>query len=315
MPDALESNPPGERIAPGGLGQKIEMVTRSALASGALQPINTKIIHVQDHGIRFTIHQLDSMDRKHKASLAQKRLDAAASKKTNPFLPYDKQLYVGDLTQTHAAVLNKYFVVPGHLLIVTRAFVAQEMLLDEEDLEAAWTCLREIDSLVFYNAGTEAGASQDHRHLQLISLPMGAGKYRFPTEPVLLETLSKKSTEAFPFLFAVEDMSSLSEVARKDPTEAAKKSMEIYWNLVHGLGLGQVEQSRQQAGPYNMLMTRDLMMIVPRSQEHAEGISINSLGFAGSLLVRNSTQLKKLQGIGPMSALEQVSFPNSTDKG
>ncbi len=48
------------------------------------------------------------------------------------------------------------------------------------------------------------------------------------------------------------------------------------------------------------------MFILPRSQEDFDSISVNSLGFAGALLVRNQQQMQMLKDCQPMSILEQV---------
>ena len=69
-------------------------------------------------------------------------------------------------------LLNKYNVVPHHLLIITRHFESQESALTQADFQALWTCLAEYDSLGFYNSGESAGASQPHKHLQTVPLPM-----------------------------------------------------------------------------------------------------------------------------------------------
>ena len=49
------------------------------------------------------------------------------------------------------------------------------------------------------------------------------------------------------------------------------------------------------------------MMIVPRIREKHEQISVNSLGFAGTLLVKERKQLAQLQSFGPMQLLQFVS--------
>ena len=54
---------------------------------------------------------------------------------------------------------------------MTRAFEEQTDLLNLEDFAALWFCLQEIDGLAFFNGGKIAGASQRHKHLQLIPLP------------------------------------------------------------------------------------------------------------------------------------------------
>lgn len=61
--------------------------------------------------------------------------------------------------------------------------------------------------------------------------------------------------------------------------------------------------------PYNLLVTRQWLLLVPRSQEFFEGISINALGFVGALLVKEVAQLAMLRKQGPMSALQHVAVP------
>jgi ATP adenylyltransferase len=48
------------------------------------------------------------------------------------------------------------------------------------------------------------------------------------------------------------------------------------------------------------------MMVVSRRQEHYQSIPVNSLGFAGSLLVKNHEQLALLKTLGPMTILQGV---------
>jgi ATP adenylyltransferase len=51
------------------------------------------------------------------------------------------------------------------------------------------------------------------------------------------------------------------------------------------------------------------MLLVPRSAEHAHRISLNALGFAGSLFVRDAAQLEIVRRIGPMALLRAVAVP------
>ena len=46
--------------------------------------------------------------------------------------------------------------------------------------------------------------------------------------------------------------------------------------------------------------------MVPRLQESYDNISVNALGFAGSLFVRNQEELQLLRSVGPMRILEHV---------
>jgi len=65
----------------------------------------------------------------------------------------------------------------------------------------------------------------------------------------------------------------------------------------------------RQRGPYNLLVTRRWMLLVPRTQEHFGSISVNALGFAGSLFARDATETDALRAAGPMSALKAVAVP------
>lgn len=60
----------------------------------------------------------------------------------NPFLPYDEQLWVQHLSDTHTLLLNKFNLVAHHVLVVTRAFESQDDRLNERDLSATWHVLK-----------------------------------------------------------------------------------------------------------------------------------------------------------------------------
>jgi len=70
-----------------------------------------------------------------------------------------------------------------------------------------------------------------------------------------------------------------------------------------------VDGGHDAFAPYNLLVTRQWLLLVPRSQEFFEGISINALGFVGALLVKEVAQLAMLRKQGPMSALQHVAVP------
>jgi ATP adenylyltransferase len=75
-------------------------------------------------------------------------------------------------------------------------------------------------------------------------------------------------------------------------------------NLV-GIEADSQENNRLE-GAYNLLLTRQWMLLVPRSRERFESISLNALAFAGALLVRDERQMAALKKHGPMSALKHV---------
>ena len=99
----------------------------------------------------------------------------------------------------------------------------------------------------------------------------------------------------------------------ESPAEAAARTHQIYRRMLGALGLGAAAgpTSSTRLRPYNLLLTREWMLLVPRTAEHFGAISINALGFAGALLVRNAQQLAALKAAGTMAALRHVALPAS----
>lgn len=60
----------------------------------------------------------------------------------------------------------------------------------------------------------------------------------------------------------------------------------------------------------NLLVARTWMLLVPRSRERVEGISVNALGYAGSLFVRDERRLALVETTGPMRMLHAVGMPH-----
>ncbi len=58
--------------------------------------------------------------------------------------------------------------------------------------------------------------------------------------------------------------------------------------------------------PYNLLVTLDWMLFVPRTREASRGIPVNALGFAGGLLVPDAGALEELRAVGPLELLREV---------
>lgn len=294
-------------LEPGTLWPRLKQQTEHALDCGALQPIPTNYEFVEQEGIHFLVRILSNLARKDEAKKQQEKQAATSGKKFNPFLPYEEDLFVADISETHLCLLNKFNVVDYHLLIVTREFEEQENWLNWRDFEAMWACLAEIDGLVFYNGGKMAGASQRHKHLQLVPLPLTPEGQKLPIEPAIASAQFSDSIGAMPTLPFRHAIAQLNPHWVNSPAEAAQPTFEYYCHLLRAIGLLEGEEMGQtQSAPYNFLATREWMLLVPRSQEHFESISVNSLGFAGALLVRNPQQMATLKERGPLTILQHV---------
>ena len=275
------------------LWQSLVSTTERATRMGALVSVPTRSEIVEECGIPFVVHI--SALQNHKTSGSG---PAESDHAFNPFLPPDPDLFVSELPPRHIGVLNKFNVIRHHLLIVTRTFEAQDLLLTPGDFVAMLTCMTEIDGLGFYNGGTVAGASQTHKHLQLVPLPLGSGPRPTPLDSVVdgpLPVGEPTRIPAFDFRHAVIPL----DGSRLGPQDSAE---------LHGLyrrACAAVEV-HDETQPYNMLVTRRWMLLVPRSREHWHGVSLNALAFAGSLLVRNRTELERIEMVGPLAVLKSV---------
>ncbi|OSX79248.1 hypothetical protein BU14_0082s0013 [Porphyra umbilicalis] len=63
--------------------------------------------------------------------------------------------------------------------------------------------------------------------------------------------------------------------------------------------------------PYNLLLTREHLWVVPRRAECAGGVSLNSLAYAGGLLVRDAEQASSVLRDGGVAALAHCAFPRT----
>ncbi|MEM5365450.1 DUF4922 domain-containing protein [Paraburkholderia azotifigens] len=298
------------RFDPATLWPAIERQTQHALQCGALQPIDTVQAVIESGGVRFVVRQVSSLTRKEQQRTQARKLQTEKRAAVNPFLPYEPDLFVADISDTHLALLNKFNVIDHHLLIVTRDFQRQNALLNLADFEALLLCMAGFDGLGFYNAGPEAGASQPHKHLQIVPLPLGDGEPPVPVEPLFAQAAADgpaARVPGLPFRHAFARLV-LNHAA---PATAAQTALVCYRSLLDATGIRAVEIDGEpcHATPYNLLVTRGWMLLVPRSMERVEGVSVNALGFAGSLFVRDAAHLELIERIGPMNVLQRVAMP------
>lgn len=267
---------------------------RRALANGTLRPFRTRAERVTADGIPFIIRVVEQMPAKPKGPAGGDPFGDAC----------ERELLVGSVSPTHVALLNKFNVLDEHLLLVTRIYEHQEQLLTPADLEAFLIGLQAVDGLAFYNGGEPAGASQPHKHLQLVPLPLASdGDPALPVAEKLAATGAAPGDivqAAFPFPCPV---SGVDAAWLEQPAAGAVAAHRSYLNLLEAAGLSSTGPG--QSAPYNFLLTRRWMWLVPRIQSHWRGIEVNGLGFAGALLAKDSDALAILRD-DPLAVLTAV---------
>lgn len=299
-----EPPPPGQEVLldPRELWAKTLAATAHATACGALRPIAATYRVVEEAGIPFVIWS--PAPRHADAPVAAPEKPPYAGDNRDPFLPYAPEMFVAELTATHLCLLNKFTILPHHLLAVTRGFEEQEAWLNAADFTALWLCLAAFPGLGFYNGGQAAGASQRHKHLQYVPLPLTPGGPDLP----MAEMLARADYEdgvgcvaGLPFCHA---LARLEPSWAATPVAAGAATLEIYTKLLAAVGVGY--HGVRQSAPYNMLATREWMLLVPRRHEAYAGIAVNAMGYAGSLLARAAPQAETLRREGPLAVLAAV---------
>ena len=261
--------------------------SQRARASGALVPLATKRVTLP--GLEpFVLRRLLSPTPKHLRS---------AGPKPNPFLPWDRDLEVERLGHTHLVLLNKYPVQEGHLLLITQQWKAQAGWLERGDWEALACIDQDSPGLWFFNSCAAAGASQPHRHLQL--LPRDPGAASCPLQPWIEAQLDGSATP-WPWRYRI------SRRRAHGTGQAAAELEQLYRQHLRVLDLGDQQHDPAPRRPYNLLLDQHWLLTVERLQEHWAGFSINALGFAGYLLITERSESAWLQQQGPWALLQAV---------
>ncbi len=286
------------------LWSAVVATTSAARQSGALLTTATTEFLVPVDGLQFLVRLV--------AGLAHKpRTNTPRPATGNPFLPYDRELYVADVGPNHVCLLNKFNVVEHHALLVTREFEDQDTLLTLADFEAWCACLADYPSLGFYNGGRTAGASQPHKHMQLVPLPLSpthpaATLVDFYREQVRGDEQPRQLTQ-LPIRHRV-----AAVAASRWPSQpaAARHLWNVYGQMLCELGLCPSWPSPlPSCEPYNLLLTREWLLLVPRRQECFESLSLNALAFGGALLARTEEELRLIRAAGPWALWRAVGYP------
>ena len=250
-------------LKPGTLWPALLERTAYARKRGAILSIPTQPEEIEQSGVAFQVRVI--------SALATKPIAIAAQPNANPFLPYDPDLFVAEVSPTHVALLNKFNVVDHHLVIVTRSFEPQEALLTREDCAALLICLAEIDGLSFYNAGSVAGASQRHKHLQLIPLS-ALPNSRLPIAPLFRSVKTSGATGTLLGLQFLHAYASMNPAWLDQRSDGASSLLACYHSLLRSVGwtVEATVGSPSVSAPYNLLVTRQWLLLVPRSQNFSK---------------------------------------------
>ncbi|KAI0732070.1 ATP adenylyltransferase-domain-containing protein [Fomitopsis betulina] len=246
------------------------------------------------------------------------------SEKPDPFAPpYTPTLYLGDIKDEeegleYVVLFNKYAVVKHHILLVTKEYQSQTSPLRPPDLVQTYRLLIAAHRagrrfVAFYNCGILSGASQPHKHLQLIPVD---------DDGPPIESLARKAKIDFPNrAFTLNSLPYANHVRRLPTslTSAAYDDLERELSTAF-LSLLDLVIATVRHDPdypsgtpsYNFILTLEHMHLIPRKKENhileetGEALSVNSLGYTGMVLVKSEVELDVVRRAGIGRILRDV---------
>ena len=266
--------------------EKALQKTTISINSKSLFPLKTTDITKNLYkGNDFIIRELD---------ITKFKKNKLIGPKINPFKPWENILEIDSIGNDHQLILNKYPVQLGHILLITNKWKEQNGWIDIKDWEAIKEVNRDTTGLWFFNSGPLAGASQPHRHIQL--LRRDPSELSCPRENWILDfsNANYKNKRLCKNIIIKKFSNSFNE----------ENIYEIYKDLSFELGLGEPKIDKKPRYPYNMIFTDKWMVLIKRKTDNLFGISVNALGFAGYILVTEKSDLKYLKKFGPENLLE-----------
>ena len=260
--------------------------SRLSVEDNSLFPLKTKVITSDLYDKNdFIIRKLDT------SKFIKKSIYGP---KENPFCPWEKILEIANIGENHQLILNKYPVQKGHILLITNTWKPQNGWLDINDWIAIQKVNKDTSGLWFFNSSPIAGASQPHRHFQL--LRRGKNEVSCPREKWFLELKFNRDVE--------NKLQKSTVVSEFNFSESSTNIYDLYLKLSYKLGLGDPTNNKKPKKPYNMLITNNWIAMIQRKKDNIYGISINGLGFAGYLLVTEKSNINYLKKFGPEKLLE-----------
>ena len=265
-------------------------ISRKAVDCGALIPLDTLKYKSTDAKCDFELRFLKSPIPKYLVEYGPKR---------NPFIPWDTRLEIQKINDKHTLILNKYPVQIGHMLLITNYWKPQNGWLTIDDFSAISLVDNDTTGLWFFNSSKEAGASQPHRHFQL--LPRHSNESICPRYKWFCSLLNNKNDN-------ISDISHCISIKPryKNKEDNSNDLYNSYKSMVNEMNLGDIDTIEKPLKPYNLLITSEWISLITRKTDRSNGFSINALGFAGYFLGTDKSNVDILIKYGPEVILKDV---------
>jgi len=255
-----------------------------------------------NNSLAFEVILIDKL--KSKPSLHENSI-----KKADPFLPpFEEGQFISELSPTHNLLFNKFALVKSHVLITTKAPEAQKRL-NFLDFIAMTKTMKALDGFAFFNCGENSGYSVQHKHIQAIPNKSGIySVFELIKEKIKEKALISNGEDGSFLLKEFRFRHIIRVMESHNNEENIEKIAEVL--LKNYLKALETLENEEEKKSYNAIFTEDWILIVLREKENAlGGISLNSMGFSGIILVKEQKELDKIVELGnPMKLLEEVSM-------
>ncbi|EFX00297.1 bis(5-nucleosyl)-tetraphosphatase [Grosmannia clavigera kw1407] len=333
--------------APSNLPDLVRTAFARARAAGDLTFFPTQVALLRINGIPLQLRFAPSLAKKPKTADASKSASHSGPTSVRPsFDPFENPppglLVLSQIGPAHRLVLNKFAICRDHAILATVDFRPQSHLLAGDDLAAAYACIEAYhdqgqELFVFYNSGAHSGASQPHRHLQMLPVACmreglsedGSGSdasvWGVAVDQLTRQTAASTRPAELPFHVAT------TPIHRDEASPSAELLHALYLRLYRqacvAAGLSAQDGMAEEQGQvparlsYNLALTQKTMALCPRTAEgsavtSSDGTSVGTLSLngtvlAGTALVKNETEWSALrQDPGQLTRiLRQIGLP------
>ncbi|KAH8663539.1 Ap4A phosphorylase-like protein II [Tricladium varicosporioides] len=279
----------------------------TAQSSGDLTFYATQVSILSCGGLPFQLRFSPALANKPKAAKSK------TTKSKDPFEDPPKELFISDLGPNHYLVLNKFPVIPDHFILATKQFKEQTDLLEEEDIGAAYECLKAYQEneerlFGFFNSGEHSGASQPHRHIQFLPIgSMRGGIEQSETWNLLADTLLECPDLPFRVFASRVPSESTPKILYNLYKALHEKAVQALVNRSPKDSAPSAESRRKEESPisYNLGLTDQVMVLCPRVSEGLKitssngkligPIALNGTILGGTLLVKSEEEWQSLK--------------------
>ncbi|KAK4667855.1 uncharacterized protein QC764_704070 [Podospora pseudoanserina] len=223
-----------------------------------------------------------------------------------------------DVGLGHYMIFNKFCAARPHYLLLTQnGHRRQHESLNFDDFGTLWGVLSVLNKdweakkpgarryMGMFNCGIDSGCSRLHKHMQVLAVPDEAEFGLWPDS----------ASKCIPFKYYKHDID-----GRLDELSREREAWERYFEFTAA-----AQEALMKAGyipnapdgvdateivPHNIILTREWLLVIPRTQAGMNGADANAAGYLGMVWVSDEGRMRKWTDQGPVELLTRLGLPN-----